>query len=371
VKTGLVIDAYFSATKVNWILDSVKGAREAAEAGDLMFGTVDSWLLYMLTDGAVHATDYSNASRTMLYNIVDLDWDNELLEIFNIPVSILPEVRPSSGSFGTISKQFIGREVPILGVAGDQQAALFGQQCVQRGMAKNTYGTGCFMLMNTGKEPIRSRHGLLTTIAWGLNGSVEYALEGSVFIAGAAVQWLRDGIGLIRTVEETQELADSLDGNDGVYFVPAMSGLGTPHWDMQARGMIIGLTRGTTREHIVRATLEAIAYQTSEVLEAMEKDGHVKLAELRVDGGAAGNDFLMQFQADLLGVSVVRPGCTESTVLGAAFLAGLAVGLWTSEKLHEVWDIERKFSPKMSNKERKQLYHMWKRAVERSKGWAD
>ena len=370
-KTGLVIDAYFSATKVNWILDNVEGARNAAEDGDLMFGTVDAWLLYMLTGGTVHATDYSNASRTMLFNIVSLEWDTELLDLFNIPISILPEVHSSSGNFGMMDHHLLGREIPITGIAGDQQAALFGQQCVQPGMAKNTYGTGCFMLMNTGKEPIMSEHGLLTTIAWGIDGVVEYALEGSVFIAGAAVQWLRDGIGLIRTAKETEELATSLDGNDGVYFVPALSGLGTPHWDMQARGMIIGLTRGTTREHIVRATLEAIAFQTSEVLEAMEKDGHLNLAELRVDGGAADNDFLMQFQADLLGVSVVRPVCTESTVLGAAFLAGLASGLWTMEGIHQVWRVERQFNPKMEQKERDQLYHMWKRAVERTKGWAE
>ncbi len=370
-KTGLVIDAYFSASKINWILDNVEGARDAAEAGDLMFGTVDTWLLYMLTDGAVHATDYSNASRTMLYNIIDLAWDQELLDLFNIPISILPEVYSSSGNFGMMSHHFLGREIPIMGIAGDQQAALFGQQCVEPGMAKNTYGTGCFMLMNTGNEPIQSEHGLLTTIAWGINGIVEYALEGSVFIAGAAVQWLRDGIGLIRSAKETEELAESLDGNDGVYFVPALSGLGTPHWDMQARGMIIGITRGTTREHIVRATLEAIAFQTSEVLEAMEKDGHLSLAELRVDGGASDNDFLMQFQADLLGVSVVRPVCTESTVLGAAFLAGLASGLWSMEGLRQAWSVERKFSPNLGQKERDQLYRTWKRAVERTKGWAD
>jgi len=368
-KTGLVIDAYFSATKINWILDHVDGARKAAEAGDLLFGTVDTWLLYNLTDGGIHATDYSNASRTMLYNIIDLAWDPELLNTFKIPASLLPDVRPSSGEFGALSKKILGREMPILGIAGDQQAALFGQQCVQPGMAKNTYGTGCFMLMNTGPKPITSKSGLLSTIAWGIDGSITYALEGSVFIAGAAVQWLRDGIGIIQTAEETQQMAESLDGNEDVYFVPALSGLGTPHWDMQARGMLIGLTQGTTREHIVRATLEAIAFQTYEVLEAMEDDGHLKLKELRVDGGAAENDFLMQFQADLLGVSVVRPEYTESTVLGAAFLAGYASGLWTMESLQEAWGVERIFNPKLGQEKRDSLCYNWKRAVERAKGW--
>jgi len=369
-KTGLVVDAYFSATKIHWILSNVEGARDAANAGELIFGTVDTWLLYMLTGGAVHATDYSNASRTMLYHIHDLKWDQELLDIFDIPASMLPEVKPSSGEFGVMNKKFLGKEIPILSMAGDQQAALFGQQCVQPGMAKNTYGTGCFMLMNTGESPILSEFGLLTTIAWGMNGSVTYALEGSVFVAGAAVQWLRDGIGIIETAEETQGLAASLDDNDEVYFVPALSGLGTPHWDMKARGMLIGLTRGTTRAHIVRATLEAIAFQTSDVLEAMEKDGHLTLKELRVDGGAASNDFLMQFQADLLGVSVVRPVCTESTVLGVAFLAGLACGLWSMHELNDVWRIEKKFISEFDAQKRNRLYHKWKQAVERAKGWS-
>jgi len=307
----------------------------------------------------------------MLFNIIDLDWDSELLKIFNIPPSILPEVRPSSGSFGVMSKNVLGQEIPILGIAGDQQAALFGQQCVQPGMAKNTYGTGCFMLMNTGTKPVCSESGLLTTIAWCIDGSVEYALEGSVFIAGAAVQWLRDAMGIIKTAEETQEMAESLADNDDVYFVPALSGLGTPHWDMRARGMLIGLTRGTTREHIVRAALEAIAFQTSEVLEAMEKDGHHNLKELRVDGGAADNDFLMQFQADLLGVSVVRPVNTKSTVLGAAYLAGLATGLWTRQCLGKVWSDQRQFFPQLKQEKRERLYSKWKQAVDRAKGWAD
>jgi glycerol kinase len=370
-KTGLVIDAYFSATKINWILDHVQGARDAADAGDLIFGTIDTWLLYMLTDGQVHATDFSNASRTLLYNIVELDWDKELLDIFNIPLSLMPRVWSSSGEFGVTSSNILGREIPILSIAGDQQAALFGQQCVEPGMAKSTYGTGCFLLMNTGTKPIPSQSGLLTTVAWGIDGLVEYALEGSVFVAGAAVQWLRDGIGIIETAEETHELAESLAANDDVYFVPALTGLGTPHWDMNARGMLIGLTRGTTREHIVRATLEAIAFQASDVLEAMEKEGHLKLKELRVDGGAAANDFLMQFQADLLGVPVLRPSYTESTVLGVAFLAGLMSGLWTRDRLQEMSSIERRFDPKLNQKQRERLYRKWKNAIERSKGWAD
>src|SRR5690625_1595655 len=330
-KTGLLIDAYFSGTKVKWILDNVEGAREKAEKGDLLFGTIDSWLVYKLSGGAVHVTDYSNASRTLMFNIYDLQWDDELLDILTVPKSMLPEVKESSEVYAyTIDYHFFGYEVPIAGIAGDQQAALFGQACFQSGMAKNTYGTGSFMLMNTGEQAVPSQHGLLTTVAWGVGGRVEYALEGSIFVTGAAVQWLRDELKLIDDASITEELARSVDDTAGVYLVPAFTGLGAPHWDPYARGALLGLTRGAGRAHIVRAALESIAYQTRDVLQAMEQDSGIKLQTLRVDGGASVNNFLMQFQSDVLSVAVERPVVTETTALGAAYLAGLATGFWAS-----------------------------------------
>ena len=364
-KTGLTIDAYFSATKIRWILDNVSGAREKAKNGDLLFGTIDSWLIWKLTDGKVHVTDYSNASRTMIYNIYDLCWDKELLEILDIPENILPKVCPSSQIYGyTAASNFFGQEVPISGVAGDQQAALFGHACFEPGMAKNTYGTGCFMLMNTGSKPIPSKNGLLTTIAWGLGGKVDYALEGSIFVAGSAVQWLRDGLGIIAHAEETQSLAASVDSTDGVYFVPAFVGLGAPYWDDGARGAIFGLTRGTKKEHIVRATLESMAYQTKDVLDAMCKDSEISLFSLRVDGGAAANDFLMQFQCDMLNTSVIRPVIKETTALGVAYLAGLAVGFWKDmDDIKNHWKLDTKFFPKMKDEKRDALYTSWKKAI--------
>ncbi|GIO51759.1 glycerol kinase GlpK [Paenibacillus cineris] len=364
-KTGLLIDPYFSGTKVKWILDEVEGAREKAEQGKLLFGTIDTWLIWKFTGGRAHVTDYSNASRTLMYNIYDLKWDDELLEILGVPASMLPQVRPSSEVYGlTVPYHFFGTEVPIAGVAGDQQAALFGQACYSKGMAKNTYGTGCFMLMNTGETAVRSEHGLLTTLAWGINGKVEYALEGSIFVAGSAIQWLRDGLRMLKESKESETYASRVASTDGVYVVPAFVGLGTPYWDSDVRGAVFGLTRGTSKEHFIRATLESLAYQTKDVLSAMEADSGIELTTLRVDGGAVHNDFLMQFQSDVLGVSVERPVINETTALGAAYLAGLAVGYWKSqEDISGQWAIEREFQPVMEEKERTGLYEGWKKAV--------
>ena len=370
-KTGLVIDAYFSATKIEWILNHSKAIRRAAERGELAFGTVDSWLAYNLTGKKLHITDYSNASRTMLYNIHDLSWDGEILEYFHIPEQILPGVKASSEIYGDTSPvAFLGLEIPIAGLIGDQQGALFGQTCFDKGLSKNTYGTGCFLLMNIGRKPVLSRKNLLTTIAWGIGRRVEYALEGSVFIAGAAVQWLRDGLQMIRQASESERFARTIQSNDGVYFVPAFVGLGAPYWDMYARGAILGITRGTTSAHIVRAALESIAYQTRDVLECMEEDLGMRLKELRVDGGAAANEFLMQFQADILGVPVVIQQTTETTALGAAYLAGLAVGFWEDEEeIATNYKVKKKFIPRMNSKQRESLYRKWKMAVERAKEW--
>jgi glycerol kinase len=370
-KTGLVIDAYFSGTKIRWILEHRKKIRRAAEGGGLAFGTVDSWLVHNLTGKKLHITDYSNASRTMLYNIHDLAWDGEILEYFHIPKQILPAVKASSEIYGCTSPgSFLGLEIPVAGIVGDQQGALFGQTCFRKGLSKNTYGTGCFLLMNIGGKPVFSRKNLLTTIAWGIGRKIEYALEGSVFIAGAAVQWLRDELRMIEQTSESERLASSIRSNDGVYFVPAFVGLGAPYWDMYARGAILGITRGTTPAHIVRAALESIAYQTKDVLECMEEDSGMELKELRVDGGAATNDFLMQFQADILGVPVVIQATTETTALGAAYLAGLAVGFWKDQQqIAANYRVKRKFIPRMSSKQRESLYRKWKMAVERAKGW--
>ena len=365
-KTGLVIDAYFSATKLHWILANVPDAHTRAERGDLLFGTVDSWLVWKLTGSAAHVTDYSNASRTMLYDIHNLRWDEQLLLTLGIPRTMLPDVRSSSEVYGNALPEFLGASIPISGIAGDQQAALFGQGCHTAGMAKNTYGTGCFMLMNTGSEAILSKNGLLTTIAWGIDGKVQYALEGSVFIAGAAVQWLRDGLRLIKSATETEKLATSVSSSEGVYVVPAFAGLGAPYWDMYARGAIFGLTRGTDQAHLVRATLESLAYQTKDVLTAMQQDSSIILSTLRVDGGACANNFLMQFQSDMLGVPVERPRIIETTALGAAYLAGLAVGFWTMADLHEKWQLDRAFEPTMPEADRVALYMGWQQAVKRT-----
>ena len=364
-KTGLLIDAYFSGTKVKWILDNVEGAREKAENGDLLFGTIDTWIIWQLTEGAVHVTDYSNASRTLMYNIHELKWDEELLELLTVPASMLPEVRPSSEVYGEIaSKHFFGHQVPIAGIAGDQQAALFGQACYEKGMVKNTYGTGCFMLMNTGEEAVKSDHGLLTTIAWGYDGKVTYALEGSIFVAGSAIQWLRDGLRMFRESSESEAYASRVEDTDGVYVVPAFVGLGTPYWDSDVRGAVFGLTRGTSKEHFVRATLESLAYQTRDVLTAMESDSNIDLKTLRVDGGAVMNDFLMQFQSDILHVPVERPAVNETTALGAAYLAGLAVGFWENiEEVQKHWQLDQKFEPKMEEEKREQLFKGWYKAV--------
>ena len=369
-KTGLVVDAYFSATKVQWILQNVKGAKARAAKGELAFGTVDSWLLWNLTGGKVHATDVSNASRTMLYDIRKGTWDDELLKIFGVPRSMLPEVRDSSGEFGTTS--LLGGSIPIAGIAGDQQSALFGQICTKPGMVKNTYGTGCFMLMNTGTKPINSKNKLLTTVAWRINGRTEYALEGSVFIAGAAIQWLRDGLGIIRQSADVEALAASVPETGGVYLVPAFAGLGAPHWDAYARGTLVGLTRGTTAAHIARAALEGIALQVMDILKAMEADAGIKLKELRVDGGASVNNLLMQMQCDLLGVPVVRPKVNETTALGAACLAGLAVGYWKNlADIEKHWQVDRKFKPTMKAAARTHITHGWNRALGRSKAWEE
>lgn len=371
-KTGLIIDAYFSATKVKWILENVKGAKEKAEAGELAFGTVDSWLIWKLTAGKFHLTDITNASRTMLFNIHSQEWDQELLDLFEIPKSMLPEVKSCSEVFCETAGDVLSVKIPISGVAGDQQAALFGQLCIKPGMAKTTYGTGCFLVMNTGKEAVRSKNQLLTTVAWKIGNEINYALEGSVFIGGAAVQWLRDGLELFKKASETEKLAMSLEDNDGVYFVPALSGLGAPHWDQDARGAFFGITRGTTIAHMTRAALEAIAYQVYDVLKAMEKDSGKPTQELRVDGGAVTNNFLMQFQADLLGCEIKRPKVIETTAIGAAFLAGLAVGFWKNqEELQELWTADRSFRPEMQDEKRKKLIHFWHKAVERSKHWVE
>ncbi len=372
-KTGLVIDAYFSGTKVKWILDHVEGARERAEKGDLLFGTIDTWLIWKLTGGKVHVTDYSNASRTLMYNIRDLRWDEEILKELDIPACMLPEVRPSSEIYGTTDPSIIrGVAIPIAGVAGDQQAALFGQTCFKPGMAKNTYGTGCFMLMNTGETVYDSKNGLLTTIAWGLDGKVEYALEGSIFIAGAAIQWLRDGLKVIETAADSEYFARKVPDAAGVYVVPAFVGLGAPYWDMKARGAILGITRGTTKAHLVRATLDSLCYQTKDVLSAMETDSGIKLKALKVDGGAVVNNLLMQFQSDILGVPVDRPLITETTALGAAYLAGLATGVWRSrEDLEKNWQLNARFEPKMDEAARNKMYSGWKKAVKRAMEWED
>lgn len=371
-KTGLVLDAYFSATKIKWLLDNVEGAREKAENGELAFGTVDTWLVWNLTHKKVQVTDVSNASRTMLFNIFEKKWDTELLSLFDIPVSLLPEVKSSSEVYGHTSESLFPVPIPIAGIAGDQQAALFGQLCTHPGMAKTTYGTGCFLMMNTGEEPVRSNNKLLTTIAWEVNGKVNYALEGSVFIGGAAIQWLRDGIELFGHAKESEKLATSLKDNDGVYFVPAMAGLGAPHWDQNARGAFFGITRGTTIAHMTRAALEAIAYQVRDVLDAMQKDSGAPIKELRVDGGATANNFLMQFQSDILQTKIKRPKIIETTAIGAAFLAGLAVGFWESEKeLQALWESDKDFEPKMEVEKVDYFLHFWHKAVERSKNWVE
>lgn len=369
-KTGLVVDAYFSATKVQWILQNVKGAKARAAKGELAFGTIDSWLLWNLTGGKVHATDVSNASRTMLYDIRKGTWDEELLKIFGVPRSMLPEVRDSSGVFG--ETKLLGGVTPIAGIAGDQQSALFGQVCTKPGMVKNTYGTGCFMLMNTGTKPIASKNKLLTTVAWRIDGRTEYALEGSVFIAGAAIQWLRDGLGIIRQSADVEALAASVPDTGGVYLVPAFAGLGAPHWDAYARGTLVGMTRGTTAAHIARAALEGIALQVMDILKAMEADAGIKLKELRVDGGASVNNLLMQMQCDLLGVPVVRPKVNETTALGAACLAGLAVGFWKNvADIAKHWQADRKFKPAMKAGVRSQITEGWKRALGRAMAWEE
>jgi glycerol kinase len=367
--TGLVIDSYFSATKIQWILQHVEGAKEKAVAGDLLAGTIDTWLIWKLTKGKLHITDYSNASRTMLFNIRELKWDKKLLHLFEIPEKMLPEVRMSSEIYGVTDKDIFGSEIKIGGIAGDQQAALFGQTCFTQGMAKNTYGTGCFMLMNTGKSMVESKSGLLTTIAWGLNGEINYALEGSVFIAGAAIKWLRDALKLIKSASETENIANEVEDTEEIYVVPAFSGLGAPYWDMYARGAILGLTQGVTDKHIVRATLESLAYQTMDVLKAMEKDSGIELKTLNVDGGASANNFLLQFQADILNVEVVRPDNIETTALGAACLAGLATGFWTIKDLNKQRKIDRTFLPLMEEQNRTKLYNGWKKAVEKAMHW--
>lgn len=371
-KTGLILDAYFSATKIKWILDNIEGAREKAENGELLFGTVDTWLIWNLTRGKVHVTDYTNAARTMLYNIKELKWDDEILEILDIPKSMLPDVKPSSYVYGHTDEGMLsGAQIPIAGCAGDQQAALFGQTCFEEGSAKNTYGTGCFMLMNTGENIVESKHGLLTTIAWGVDGKVEYALEGSIFIGGASIQWLRDELRVLYDAKQSEFYANSVKDTNGVYVVPAFAGLGAPYWDMYARGAIMGLTRGANRAHLVRATLESIAYQVKDVLNAMQEDSGLKLKDLRVDGGASSNNFLMQFQSDILDVNIDRPKVVETTALGAAYLAGLAVEFYNNkDEIKKSWIIDREFIPNMSDDKRNLLYKGWKKAVSRSLLWA-
>lgn len=370
-KTGLVIDAYFSGTKVKWILDHVEGARERAERGELLFGTVETWLIWKLTKGEVHVTDYSNASRTMLFNINTLTWDDEILKELEIPRVMLPEVKPSSCVYGKSDASFFGGEIPIGGAAGDQQAALFGQTCFEEGEAKNTYGTGCFLLMNTGEKPVFSKNGLVTTIAWGLGGKVNYALEGSIFVAGAAIQWLRDEMHLIDSSEDSEYMAGKVKDTSGCYVVPAFTGLGAPHWDQYARGTIVGITRGVNKYHIIRATLESLAYQVHDVLAAMKADSNLELSALKVDGGASANNFLMQFQADVTDAPVSRPKCVETTAMGAAYLAGLAVGYWKSkEDVRKNWQIDRTFIPEISDEKREACIRGWNKAVKYAYGWA-
>lgn len=370
-KTGLMIDAYFSATKIKWILDNVPGARKRAKAGELLFGTVETWLIWKLTAGRVHVTDYSNASRTMLFNINSLEWDQEILEELEIPTAMLPTPVPSSQIYGYADSSFLGAEIPIAGAAGDQQAALFGQACYADGEAKNTYGTGCFLLMNTGQKPVFSENGLVTTIAWGLDGKVNYALEGSIFVAGASIQWLRDQMRLIDSAEDSEYWANKAHGTHGCYVVPAFTGLGAPHWDQYARGTIVGITRGTNKNHIIRATLESIAYQVCDVIDAMRADSGIDLRSLKVDGGASANNFLMQFQADLLDRPVNRPSCVESTALGAAYLAGLAVGFWASkEEVVKNIQLDRVFIPQIEKEEREKKRRGWNKAVKYAFGWA-
>ena len=370
-KTGLIADAYFSGSKIRWILDNVEGAREAAEKGDLLFGTIDTWLIWKLTGGEVFVTDYTNASRTMLYNIHELCWDEEILAVMNIPKCMLPEVKASSCIYGYTQEGILGGSIPISGIAGDQQAALFGQCCFEAGEAKNTYGTGCFLLMNTGKEAVRSKNGLLTTIAASADGSIQYALEGSIFMAGAAIQWLRDEMKLIQSAGETEACAMEVEDSNGVYVVPAFTGLGAPYWDQYARGAVVGLTRGVNRNHFIRATLESLAYQTYDVLKAMEVDSNICLSSLKVDGGACANNFLMQFQSDILNTRVERPECVETTALGAAYLAGIAVGYWKdTDDIKKNWKLERTFETKMDEKKREESISGWHEAVKRSYGWA-
>lgn len=370
-KTGLVIDAYFSATKVKWILDHVEGARERAERGELLFGTVETWLIWKLTKGAVHVTDYSNASRTMMFNINTLEWDEHILRELDIPKQMLPEVKPSSCIYGMTDASFFGGEIPIGGAAGDQQSALFGQTCFHAGEAKNTYGTGCFLLMNTGEKPVFSENGLVTTIAWGLDGKVCYALEGSIFVAGASIQWLRDEMHLIDSAAESEEMARKVEDTNGCYVVPAFTGLGAPHWDQYARGTIVGLTRGVNKYHVIRATLESIAYQVNDVLSAMKADSGIVLSALKVDGGASANNFLMQTQADFIGAPVARPVCVETTAMGAAYLAGLAVGYWKNrEEVVQNWAIDKTFQPTIGEEEREKKIKGWNKAVKYAFGWA-
>lgn len=370
-KTGLVIDAYFSGTKVKWILDHVEGARERAKRGELLFGTVETWLIWKLTKGAVHVTDYSNASRTMLFNINTLKWDDEILKELDIPKCMLPQEKPSSEIYGETDPSFFGGRIPIAGAAGDQQAALFGQTCFEKGEAKNTYGTGCFLLMNTGETPVFSKNGLVTTIAWGIDGTVHYALEGSVFVAGAAIQWLRDELRLIDSASDTEYLAQKVEDSNGCYVVPAFTGLGAPYWDQYARGTIVGLTRGVNKDHIIRATLESLAYQVNDVLEAMEADSGILLSALKVDGGASANNFLMQTQADVSQAPVHRPNCVETTAMGAAYLAGLAVGYWKDkEDVKKNWSIDRIFQPQIEKETRQKMLSGWKKAVRYAHGWA-
>lgn len=370
-KTGLVIDAYFSGTKIKWILDHVEGARERAEKGELLFGTVETWLIWKLTKGAVHVTDYSNASRTMLFNINTLEWDEEILRELEIPKCMLPEAKPSSCVYGMSDPSFFGGEIPIAGAAGDQQAALFGQTCFEKGEAKNTYGTGCFLLMNTGEQPVFSKNGLVTTIAWGLDGKVNYALEGSIFVAGAAIQWLRDEMRLIDSAADSEYMAGKVVDTNGCYVVPAFTGLGAPYWDQYARGTIVGITRGVNKYHIIRATLESLAYQVNDVLAAMKADSGIHLSALKVDGGASANNFLMQFQSDMIGAPVSRPCCVETTAMGAAYLAGLAVGYWKSkEDVVNNWQIDRTFIPGMADEAREKCLRGWNKAVKYAYGWA-
>jgi len=367
--TGLVIDSYFSGTKIKWILDNVDGARTLAEKGELLFGTIDTWLLWNLTNGKVHATDYSNASRTMIFNIKTLEWDEKLLDALDIPKNMLPEVKPSSFHFGDF--EYDNYKIPVAGMAGDQQAALFGQACFDKGEAKNTYGTGCFMLMNTGENLQYSQNGLLTTIAWGIDNKVYYALEGSVFIAGAAIQWLRDGLQMIKSAEESEAIAAQVDGDNPVYVVPAFAGLGAPYWDMYARGAIFGLTRDTGKNHLVKATLDSMAYQTKDLVNAMQEDSKIELSSLKVDGGACANNVLMQFQSDILDTEIERPKNIESTALGAAYLAGIAIGLWKQQDIISNKKIERRFTPSMEDQQRKKLYKGWQKAVDRTMNWEE